>query len=191
MEAKSEDLKWGETLFKYRDYTPIPLIVIMFIVAKPTVFTATLGTMMMVFGELIRIYSVAFIGSISRTRKDSLGNNLVTEGPFGIVRNPLYFGNFFLVLGTAVFSGVLWFVALTAVAFYIQYHYIVLYEESLLETRFGSEYHEYRGRVPAWFPRKIPELSEMQWPDSYSKALKSEKRTLMAIALVLLLLSLV
>ena len=89
----------GETFFKYRDYTPIPLILIVLFVAKPSVFTATLGTIVLTFGELFRIYSVAFIGSISRTRKESLGNQLITSGPFKWVRNPLYLGNFFIVFG--------------------------------------------------------------------------------------------
>ena len=178
----------GETFFKYRDYTPIPLILIVLFVAKPSVFTATLGTIVLTFGELFRIYSVAFIGSISRTRKESLGNQLITSGPFKWVRNPLYLGNFFIVFGLAIYSGILWFCVLTAALFYLQYHYIVQYEEGLLEKKFGNEYGAYKASVPAWFPKSLPKLNEIEWPDSFTKSLKSEKRTLSAIAGMLILL---
>lgn len=178
---------WGQTLFRLRDYTPIPLILLLLLVAEPTVFTATLGTLTLVCGELIRIYSVAFIGSISRTRKGSLGSQLVTSGPFQWVRNPLYLGNFFITTGLAMFSGHWWFLILTIALFAGQYYFIIRYEEKILLEKFGIEYSAYRARVPAWFPRRVPGWEEYQWPDSFTPALQSERRTLMAIGAVLLL----
>ena len=178
----------GKTLFRYSDYTPIPLIIILLFVAKPGVFTATLGTLIVMLGELIRIYSVAFIGTISRTRSGSLGDTLITGGPFKFVRNPLYCGNFFIVAGLAVFSGSVGFTILTIALFYFQYHFIIQYEEKILEDKFQDEYRKYKQEVPAWIPDKIPGLDDIEWSDSYSKALKSEKRTLTAIAAMLALL---
>ena len=104
------------------------------------------------------------------------------------MRNPLYLGNFFIVLGLAIYSGVLWFCLLTIALFYLQYHFIVQYEEGLLEKKFGTEYGAYRASVPAWFPKSLPKLSELEWPESFNKSLKSEKRTLSAIAGMLILL---
>ena len=188
IETNTQSPGLGQTLFKYRDYTPIPLILIVLLVAKPSVFTATLGMIVLTFGELFRIYSVAFIGSISRTRKESLGDQLISSGPFKWVRNPLYLGNFFIVLGLAIYSGVLWFCILTAVLFYLQYHFIVQYEESLLGKKFGNEYESYKAAVPAWFPNSLPKLSDFEWPSSFTQSLRSEKRTLSAIAAMLILL---
>ena len=184
------DQSLGHTLFKYRDYTPVPLVLLLLIVADPSVFSATLGTCLVIFGELIRIYSVAFIGSISRTRKESLGDNLITKGPFALVRNPLYVGNFFITFGIGIFSGHLWFAVLAAAFFYFQYNHIVAYEEGLLERKFGKEFRAYKDEVPAWVPKAVPRLEEMEWPDSYTTALKSETRTLTAIGAALLLLGL-
>lgn len=184
------NLEIGERLFELRDYTPIPLILLMFVVAKPTVATATLGTLIMVFGECFRIYSVAFIGSISRTRSSSTGARLITEGPFSWFRNPLYVGNFFIVLGISTFAGRGWLVALSAILFAVQYYFIVIYEETILEKKFGQEYVEYKKTVPAWFPKKLVSLDEIQWPDSFSASLRSERRTLTAIAFLLFFLAL-
>ena len=180
----------GEKLFEWRDYTPIPLIVLVICYCDPTVRTATLGTLLLVAGELIRIYSVAFIGSVSRTRNiTSAGSNVITSGPFGIVRNPLYVGNFLITFGLAVFSGVWWLIAIAVVLFSFQYFCIVKHEERLLIARFGREYEDFMLAVPAWIPARVPVLSELEWPDTFSPALRSERRTLLAIAAMLIALS--
>ncbi len=183
--------QYGAWLFKYRDYTPIPLIIIMLFFAEPTALSATLGLLFTIGGELIRIYSVAFIGSISRTRKGNLGSDLVRTGPFSLVRNPLYVGNFFISGGLAVYSGSTAVVVLTVLMFAAQYYFIVKYEEHLLLQRFGTEYDEYRQSVPPWVPTRFPNPSELDWPDTFGPALHSERRTLTAIGAVLLAILLV
>lgn len=185
---KSPYIEFGEKIFKLRDYTPIPLIILLFIFAKPTVATATFGLLIVMMGELLRIYAVGFIGSISRTRKNRTGGNLISSGPFGYVRNPLYVGNFFISVGLAIFAGNLFIILLTALLFGVQYFFIVKYEESLLNKTFGEEYREYCDKVPAWFPRRSVKLDELDWPDTLSPALRSEKKTLLAIAGVLVFL---
>lgn len=181
----------GERLFEWRDYTPIPLIVLVLFANDPTVRTATLGTVLTVMGELIRIYSVAFIGSVSRTRniETAAGAALITSGPFSYVRNPLYVGNFLITLGLAVYSGVTWIVLLAIVLFAFQYYCIVKHEERLLIARFGRQYEDYMLAVPAWVPSRLPALESIEWPTSFSKALRSERRTLMAIVAMLVALS--
>ena len=177
----------GEKLFRARDYTPVPFLILALLFEKPRIGFVALGCFFIVFGELIRIYSVSFIGGISRTRKGSLGGKLVTEGAFSLVRNPLYVGNFFIILGVCLFSSVPWLILLGIAFFCAQYYYIVQYEEGLLEERFGEEYHSYKMTVPAWIPHKLPTLDEVQWPQTFSPALRSEKRTFMAIAAVMIL----
>lgn len=175
----------GAALFKYRDYTPIPLILMILIFAEPTVTTAVLGLISVFLGELTRVYSVAFIGSISRTRKDRTGGRLIKEGPFSFVRNPLYVGNFFITLGVAIFAGSSALVALTVALFAFQYYFIVQYEEELLRKTFGQDYDDFCREVPAWFPKKRFEIEKLEWPSSFSAAIKSEQKTLMAIAFMI------
>lgn len=177
----------GAKLFELRDYTPIPLILLLLVFAEPSARSATLGMLFVVLGELIRIYSVAFIGSVSRTRNtDSAGAALITTGPFAYVRNPLYVGNFCITFGIAWYGGIVWLVLLAAALFAFQYHCIVKYEESLLKSKFGQQYEDYLHTVPAWVPARWPGLESIEWPTSFSGALKSERRTLSAIAAMLL-----
>jgi len=179
-------VEFGKKFFQWRDYTPIPLIIIMLWLAKATAFSAMLGTVIIVCGELFRIYSVAFIGKISRTRSDNTGNNLITSGPFAFVRNPLYVGNFLISTGMAVFSGSFAVTLLTIGLFTLQYYFIVQYEEHTLSQKFGQEFDDYRAKVNAWFPKKFPSPSEIEWPSSYSEAIDSEKKTFLAIGLTIL-----
>ena len=180
---------WGQKLFVMRSFTPLPIIIFLLYVATPTVLSATLGMLVIVLGELIRIYSVAFIGRISRTRKGSLGNELVNTGPFKIVRNPLYVGNFLIANGLAIFSGQLSVVLLCSLAFMVQYSFIVSFEERLLLDKFGQQFEDYRRETPAWLPKKLPTLANMEWPSEFSMSLESEKRTLTSILILLLALA--
>ena len=182
----------GQKFFKYRDYTPLPLLLLIFIFAHPSVFSATVGTLLIALGEAVRLYSVSFIGTVSRTRNDHGGNHLIKEGPYGLVRNPLYVGNFFISTGVAFHSGRLILFLLTVVLFMVQYYYIVKYEESLLTDVYGDEYLAYRQSVPAFIPSlSRPEGAEPQCapaPGALAMAFTSERKTLLAIAAVLLIL---
>jgi len=183
-DMSSEEL--GKTLFSWRDYTPLPLVVLFLFFATPSVTSVTIGMLMIFIGELIRLYSVSFIGAVSRTRSDSTGDKLVIDGAFAFVRNPLYVGNFFLAMGFAVYTGVNGLILITALAFAFQYYFIVQYEESILRGKFGEEYERYCQTVPAWIPSRLPALEEWQWPVSFAPAIRSERRTFMAIGVMLL-----
>jgi protein-S-isoprenylcysteine O-methyltransferase Ste14 len=188
---KSLTVKTGEWFFKARDYTPIPLILLLLVFCKATALTATLGLILIVFGELFRIYSVAFIGTVSRTRSHSTGQKLITSGPFAYVRNPLYVGNFGITAGIALLGANVWIFVATVVLFCVQYYFIVRFEEDLLLERFGEEYAEFFRTTPRWIPAKLPKLEEIEWPDSYSHSLKSEKHTLRTIFILSIILSLI
>lgn len=180
--------KAGEILFRLRDYTPIPLLAIMLLVMTPTAASLVAGYVLIVLGEAIRIYGVAFIGTISRTRSYSNGE-LVTSGPYAVMRNPLYLGNLVITLGLSVTSGVVWMPVLFVAFFYSQYLPIVMWEEMKLLRIFGQKYTNYCTQVPR---RWIPPLSiiyRFDWyksPDSWGPALRSEKRTLSSVFLAIL-----
>jgi protein-S-isoprenylcysteine O-methyltransferase Ste14 len=80
-------------------------------------------------------------------------HELVTEGPYRLVRNPIYTG----MLGMLVVTGLAatrWFALLVAlVLFAIGTAIRVHSEEKLLRDAFGAEFEAYARRVPAVFPR--------------------------------------
>lgn len=183
-----DDKNFGRKLFELRDYTPIPLLIVALVAKQPTIISATIGCLVVAMGEFLRIWSVSYIGAVSRTRSDVSGAGLVTDGPFSVVRNPLYVGNFFITLGISVFSGVFWVVLLSLIGFAVQYYYIVRYEESHLSGKFGETYRDYCSQVPAWIPRRLGYFNTVNYPD-FVTALMSERRTFAAIVAVLLLMA--
>jgi protein-S-isoprenylcysteine O-methyltransferase Ste14 len=78
---------------------------------------------------------------------------LVVSGPFRYVRNPGYVGVLGLIAGQSLLfasAAVLAHAAIVALAFHL---FVVLYEEPHLRRKFGTEYEEYKRRVPRWLPR--------------------------------------
>jgi protein-S-isoprenylcysteine O-methyltransferase Ste14 len=179
----------GGWLFRSRSWTPVPLVLLLLIgnwgrVGDPWIMTAA-GVSLVVLGEAMRLWAVRQIGVISRTRSGRLGR-LVSEGPFGLVRNPLYVGNLLLWTGFTVWSGKLWLLIVAWALFLLQYSAIIGLEESLLRQRFGDEYDAYTARVPRWWPRlshlarAIGDRAHHPWRDT----LFSERGTLIAIVVI-------
>lgn len=78
---------------------------------------------------------------------------LVVEGPYGVVRNPMYWSVGSVMLGEAAVFRSRALVALVAAFLLGVIVFVLLYEEPTLRRKFGGEYEEYCRRVPRWFPR--------------------------------------
>ena len=176
--------------FKYRSYTPIPLVLLLLYFSKPFQPAIFYGIILLILGEAVRIWAVRYAGGRTRTRKVG-APSLCTSGPFAYVRNPLYLGNMLIYLGIVLFAGgtIMWLlVAITLLFFIVQYSLIVSLEEETLKNKFGDEYLVYCKNVPALIPRISPwEDRKEQEPLNFNKMLKPEKNTLINIFSVLLL----
>jgi protein-S-isoprenylcysteine O-methyltransferase Ste14 len=106
-------------------------------------------------GEAFQLWATAHL------RKNIL---LVKSGPYGWVRNPMYFGRFFVGLGLTLLTW-RWFVIIPYVIIYALYAQArVLQEERRLRDLFGAEYADYCAAVNRWFarpPRR--KLSPERW----------------------------
>jgi protein-S-isoprenylcysteine O-methyltransferase Ste14 len=79
--------------------------------------------------------------------------NLVVNGLYRFVRNPMYVGVFLLITSRAIFFWSFPIVLyLVLVATCVQL-FVVLYEEPHLRKIFGEQYLDYCRRVPRWIPR--------------------------------------
>jgi len=143
----------GGWLFKRRTWLPQPIILAIVLIPASRMPAALMaaGVLLVVLGEFIRLWGVSHIGVIARTRSDRLGP-LVSTGPFALVRNPLYLGNLAIWAGFAISANLLWLVPVIVVLVGLEYHAIVRWEETLLESRLGESYRDYMRRVPRWVP---------------------------------------
>ena len=80
------------------------------------------------------------------------GHNLVQDGPYGFVRNPIYTGMLGMLVATGLAAG-RWVPLLVAIILFIAGTWVrVSSEEGLLRQAFGAEFEEYTRRVPALIP---------------------------------------
>ena len=79
------------------------------------------------------------------------GHQLIRNGPYAIVRHPIYLGFMLATLGTAIafaeWSGTLAFALIV-----LAWGYKARLEESAMIEQFGSEYEEYRRKVKGFIP---------------------------------------
>ena len=116
-------------------------------------FLRYLGLVMCCLGIAVRLLALAKLGrhfSAYVTLQDD--HQLVQSGIYGIVRHPLYLSLLLAAPGFAlVFASILvWPILLMALAFVTLR---IREEDNLLESRFGVEFREYRGRTGALLPR--------------------------------------
>jgi protein-S-isoprenylcysteine O-methyltransferase Ste14 len=78
---------------------------------------------------------------------------LVTTGPFGVIRNPIMAGELLVIWGEALWLGSLGVVLYALLISAGAAAAVRLVEEPELHRRFGAGYQDYCSRVPRWLPR--------------------------------------
>ncbi len=104
------------------------------------------GLVLVAIGSLGRMWCSLYIAGYKN-------NRLVTEGPYSMTRNPLYFFSFLGLLGVGMTTETITFPVIFAISFAISYPYVIRSEEQRLRKLFGEQYDEYARRVPAFFPK--------------------------------------
>jgi protein-S-isoprenylcysteine O-methyltransferase Ste14 len=122
---------------------------------RPRLAWFWLGAGITLAGLLFAVWARRHLGanwSRSVTLKE--GHELITSGPYGMVRHPIYTGLLTGFLGTAVaigqVRGVLAFL-LVLVSLWMKWRL----EEKWMREEFGQTYAEYARRVPAVVPRPL------------------------------------
>src|SRR5215831_3787553 len=68
------------------------------------------------------------------------GHELVTQGPYAIVRNPIYLGMFGMIIGTGLVFSRWWTLSAAVVSFLIGNRIRIRAEERLLRETFGAQF---------------------------------------------------
>jgi protein-S-isoprenylcysteine O-methyltransferase Ste14 len=77
-------------------------------------------------------------------------HELITSGPYSLVRNPIYLGMLGLMVGTGLVLSTWWSLLAAMVLLLVGNH--IRAEEKLLREAFGSQIDDYARRVPAFLP---------------------------------------
>jgi protein-S-isoprenylcysteine O-methyltransferase Ste14 len=142
----------GYTLGGYLLWRPLPLS----FSKRVHRFIILVGSAMYFPGICLYLWGYRHLGaqfSPSSIRAASLykDHRMVTTGPYGILRHPMYLGVMAASLGALLIYRT-W-----AMLIYSLSSFVVIArarnEERLLSDAFGEEWENYRQEVPAWFPR--------------------------------------
>ncbi len=104
-----------------------------------------LGMVLLAGAAFGRVWCLIFIAG----KKNDV---IASEGPYSLVRNPLYCFSFIgaVGFGLAVENPIL--ALAMAVCFFLYYTFVVRNEERYLRGKFGSAYEKYCDRTPRWIP---------------------------------------
>ncbi len=178
----------GNFLFKFRSYTPLPFVFLMILFMRPDVISILSGLVLVLFGEFIRVWSVSYAGSETRTTTGVGGSNLVTQGPYAIIRNPLYFGNISIYVGIGIMSNAMFpFLTILAFLFFtFQYYLIIFNEEDYLRVTYKETFDIYCKTVKRFLPlpKKMPDEILSHLPLDVKEGFNSEKRSLQAVSII-------
>lgn len=121
------------------------LLVIIFLLGKPSILLNgpildgpidCIGLGIMLLGLLIR--------TTARDWKITHGVDcLVTSGPYGIIRNPMYLGSFLMGWGVALILGSIYFLIAYTIFFLVIHEMIIHREEKFLRSIYKDEYEKY------------------------------------------------
>ena len=113
------------------------------------------GLVLMVVGAailLICVWEFAHRGRGTLAPVDA-PRELVVQGLYRYVRNPMYVGVAAILLGELMLVRSAAMFAYCGVWFLVVNAFVILYEERALRRRFGSSYDDYSRRVHRWVPR--------------------------------------
>jgi protein-S-isoprenylcysteine O-methyltransferase Ste14 len=114
-----------------------------------------LSFLILTIATLGRVWTSAYISG----RKT---HELVTDGPYSLTRNPLYFFSLLAYLGAGLAFEKLTVALAFLAVFWLSHWPTILAEESKLRNKFGEEYDDYAGSVPRFWPR----IGRMKLPDT-------------------------
>jgi protein-S-isoprenylcysteine O-methyltransferase Ste14 len=120
------------------------------------ILSDTSGLFLLTVCSMGRLWALLYISG-KKTQE------VITDGPYSIVRHPLYLFSFMGVIGIGLVSGNLLVLA-ALVIFYLSYYPLtILSEEKKMTKKFGQAYIDYAKRTP----RFLPKLSLYKSPDHF------------------------
>jgi uncharacterized membrane protein len=140
------------------------------VLADPQPMLFVVGAVLALSGMLVRLYAS---GYIIKNQK------LATDGPYSLVRHPLYTGNLLMVIGFTFISGLWWAILLSALFWWFYYPTAIEYEDRKLHGIFGEDWEQWSRTVPAVIPVSLKLRAADSW--SFKTSLSQNAEPLIVI----------
>ncbi len=144
-----------------RQLLAVVLILLFALTSVPSQPIVFIGLALAFVGMLIRLHASGFVMK---------NKELAQNGPYALMRHPLYTGNILLITGFALANGAIWPLVLALFFFWFYYPTAIEYEDRKLHNIFGDEWRVWSARTPALIPnmRNVGGLFSGQW--SFAKS---------------------
>lgn len=133
----------------------MPALTARFLPRSQWQFWVPVGAALTLVGLLFTVWARVYLGrnwsGVAAVKAD---HELVTGGPYALVRHPIYTGLLLAVVGTALATGE-WRAALSVVLALIAIVHRIIVEEGFMRQQFGAAYADYALRVRALLPGVI------------------------------------
>ena len=163
----NEKLKMqGDFLFRWRSYLPLIIVPFMILVVfsfdSPLFDGKSYNNALIIFalfvglaGQIVRILVAGFApkNTSGRNTFGQQADTLNTSGIYSTCRNPLYLGNFLMMLSPVILTGNWIFLLLFALSFWLYYERIIYTEEAFLSQKFGETYAKWCEKTPCFIPK--------------------------------------
>jgi protein-S-isoprenylcysteine O-methyltransferase Ste14 len=127
-----------------RQVIGIVLIPLYALLASPLAPLFYAGAAIGVLGIAVRLYASGYIVK---------NKELATDGPYSLVRHPLYTGNLLMLVGFTVANGCWWSPLVAAAFWWFYYPPAIEYEDRKLRKLFGDRCASWQRTIPAVLPR--------------------------------------
>ena len=150
-------IKIGNFLFHYRNGL-FPLVYLLLFPKSAWLLpdfrtAAVFGLVIAAFGQFVRATAIGLDYIIRGGRNRQVyAEELVQGGMFAHCRNPLYVGNFLIVVGLGIASNSTLFITIGIPFFIFAYWAIIAAEENFLRNKFGAAFDTYCARVNRIIP---------------------------------------
>ena len=182
----------GNQLFRFRSYTPLLLIPLLYLEVGESGLSAksqwNMSWELFCFGVAltglaVRALTIGFVpkGTSGRNTTSQRAQVLNTTGLYSSLRNPLYLGNYLIVLGVMLLSQNWELVLIGTLLFFAAYIPIILVEERYLLKTFGQEYEQFAAQTPCLLPAWRWKRPEYPW--SWKMLLRREHDTMFSTIL--------
>lgn len=175
--------RWRAWASHHRVHVGILFALVYVALSRPSPDRLLIGAMLVATGEAIRVWACGYL----------VRNEVITrDGPYALVRHPLYLGSLLIGVGLAVLAQYATFWLATFAILYLGFYLPAMYIEELrLQSLFGAEYQEYMEEVPRLVPglgRRPSWPAEERQPQTFSWELARRNREMRTVAVMALLL---
>ena len=159
----------------WRQALGLVVVVVCALAGQPSARTFYIAAVIIALGILVRMYASGFIVK---------NKELATNGPYALVRHPLYTGNILILLGFTLATEVWWTWLMSAGFLWFYYPTAIEYEDRKLHGIFGEQWVAWRKRMPALIPAlgNWRELKSGHW--SFAKSLRENLEPVIVAFLV-------